>query len=140
MTNKIIYGLITLALAGLAFYGGIKYQQKQAAARISSFSQNGGNNGQIRTRFGNGANGGAVRGEVLSVDANGLTVKNRDGSSRIVLFSGSTVINKADVATKDDIKTGSTVAVFGTINSDGSITAQNVQINPVQPPPPNPTQ
>ena len=71
-----------------------------------------------------------VSGEILSVDANSLTVKLPDGSSKIVTFSDTTQINKADKATAADLKTGVTVAVFGTTNSDGSVTAQNIQLNP----------
>ena len=54
----------------------------------------------------------------------------QDGSSRIVILSASTDINKATKATKEDLKTGERVAVFGTQNADGSVTAQSVQLNP----------
>lgn len=54
----------------------------------------------------------------------------QDGSSKIVLFSDKTEINKAAEATKEDLKVGEKVAVFGTENSDGSVTAQNIQLNP----------
>lgn len=40
-------------------------------------------------------------------------------------------INKATTATKSDLKTGEKVAVFGTPNSDGSVTAQSIQLNPM---------
>jgi len=54
----------------------------------------------------------------------------QDGSSRIVIVSETTQINKAEQATKTDLKIGEKVAVFGQENSDGSVTAQNIQLNP----------
>ena len=145
MKKQIVWGLITVILAGLAFYGGIKYQQRQTVSRFAGFSQNGAgsgtNNGQLRARTGmaNGANGGAVRGEILSVNDTSPTVKQRDGSSKIVIIGSSTSINKAATGTKTDLTTGAQVAIFGTTNSDGSVTAQNIQLNPVTPTSP-PTQ
>jgi len=47
------------------------------------------------------------------------------------LFSETTVINKAVRATIDDLKNGERVAVFGTENTDGFISAQNIQLNPM---------
>ena len=40
-------------------------------------------------------------------------------------------INKAAAATKADLTVGQRVAVFGTTNTDGSVTAANVQLNPM---------
>jgi len=56
-----------------------------------------------------------------------------DGSSKIVLISDSTQINQATTATSVDLKMGITIAAYGTANSDGSITAQSIQINPQVP-------
>ncbi len=70
----------------------------------------------------------AVRGEIVSADDKSVTVKLMDGSSKIVLFGQATTFGKSAVATKADLKTGETVMVFGKDNTDGSVTAQAVQI------------
>lgn len=116
--------IITLVL-GLAagFFIGMKYQQGQTGT--------GRGGGQFAQRFGQGQQGlRPVAGQILSVDDTGITVKARDGSSKIVIISSSTSIDKPTQASKSDLKQGDMVAVFGTQNADGSVTAQNVQINP----------
>jgi len=60
-----------------------------------------------------------------------ITVKLEDGSSKIILLSEKTSINKASEGSITDLTAGEKVAVFGTTNADGSVTAQNIQINPV---------
>ncbi|HYK09001.1 MAG TPA: DUF5666 domain-containing protein [Candidatus Eisenbacteria bacterium] len=120
--------LVVLALGG-GFFAGMQYQKQK-----SPMLAGGTGNGQFFRRFGqNGQNMQAVRpvrGEVLSVDDTGMTVKMMDGSSKIVVVSGSTVFVKSSTAAKADVKSGDTVMVIGTQNSDGSVTAQDVQINP----------
>lgn len=117
--------LITIIAAGAGFYAGTKYQaMQQLAGRNGQFGQG----AQFRQRFGQNAQ--AVRGDIVSMDATGLTIKTRDGSTKIVILSGNTVYMKPVAGTKDDLKTGNTVMVFGAQNSDGSVTAQNIQINP----------
>lgn len=122
--------LIILALGG-GFFAGMQYQKSQRSQFVMN---NFGGNGQFRGRLGNGQNGNQVfrpvRGQVLSVSDTGMTVKMMDGSSRIIVVSGSTTFIKSDTATKSDVKVGDSVMVFGTQNSDGSVTAQNVAINP----------
>lgn len=120
--NLLITVLVALVAAGAGFAGGIKYTQRQRLALRGQFG-----NGQVMgRRVGNFR---PVTGEVLSVDDKSLTVKMPDGGSKIVVLSGTTVISKSDTAAVADIKVGDKVGVFGTDNSDGSVTAQSVQLN-----------
>ncbi|MCL5090523.1 MAG: DUF5666 domain-containing protein, partial [Patescibacteria group bacterium] len=94
----------------------------------------GNTNGNIRQGNGNprtGQNFNAVRGEIISSDDKSITVKLNDGSSKIVFFSEKTEYVKSATAAKSDLKSGNTVMIMGSTNSDGSITAQNIQINPL---------
>ena len=130
MNKNLIIVIVLLVIVGTgAFFGGIQYQKSQ----VPSFA---GGQGGFRQRAAGQGQGGQVafrpiRGNILSIDANGMTVKLQDGSSKIVILSGTTTFMKEASAVKDDIKTGDTVMVTGTTNSDGSVTAQSVQINPV---------
>lgn len=135
MKNNIVIIVVIVILVGAgAFFGGMKYQESKATglhtARQFQGGMGGGQNGQNgQGRF--TGNGRPVAGEILSVDDKSITVKLQDGSSKIVLLSDKTSINKASEGTKDDLKTGQRVAVFGSENSDGSVTASNIQLNPV---------
>jgi Cu/Ag efflux protein CusF len=87
--------------------------------------------GNVAGRFGGqNANFRPVRGQVLSMSNNSLTVKMSDGSTKLVVLSSSTAFMQSTKAVLSDVKTGDTVNVVGTQNSDGSVTAQDVQINP----------
>ena len=112
-TNLTVIALALVVVAGAGgFYAGMKYQQNK---RGTFFTQTG--NGQDRTggimRGGNGTRNGPaspslggfrpVTGEIIKSDDTSITVKLADGSSKIVLVTEKT---------------------------DGSVTAQNVQINP----------
>lgn len=124
----IITVVVALVTAGAGFFGGMQYQKMQRVT-LRQFGANG-NNQFFQRRFG-GQNGGAVVGEILSQDDKSITVKLQDGSSKLVLLSSSTSINKQATGSASDLKTGERVAVFGTTNSDGSVTAQNIQLNPL---------
>lgn len=130
--NVIAIVLLAAVVAGSGgFFIGKKYQEnkRQIFSRQFGNLQNGrqGNQG-----FGNGnrMTFRPVSGEIISQDEKSVTVKAQDGSSKIVLLSENTKINRAAEASKEDLKTGEKVAVFGTANADGSITAENIQINP----------
>lgn len=131
MKNNYIVIAIIVVLVGVgAFFGGMKYQEsKSGRANFPRQFQNdrqGGQNGQGRFMGGNRP----VIGEILSVDDKSITIKLQDGSSKIVLLSDKTSINKASDATQVDLKVGERVLATGTDNSDGSVTAQNIQLNP----------
>lgn len=122
----IIFIVVLIIVSGSAFWGGMKYQENKTPVRFGSLNQT---QNQFRQRAGN--NGGrAVNGEVLNIDTNGLTVKLPDGSSKIVLFNGKTTVIQATASATSNIKTGEKIMVFGTDNSDGSVMAVSIQINP----------
>ena len=128
-TTIAVMAIVVILVAVGAFFGGMKYQQgKQQSPRQF--------NGAQGQRTGSGATGNRtgfrpVSGEIISADDKSITVKLQDGSSKIVLLSDKTEINKADQATKADLKVGEKVAAFGQENSDGSVTAQSIQLNPL---------
>ena len=138
MKNAKVVAPVILVLVGLGagFFGGYQYRNYKLNQTRGSFTAGGASGAQRFTGTrGTGQNGmmgrgGAVTGSVLSIDANGVTVKLTDGSSKIVLFSSSTTYSNTVTASQTDLKVGTNVAVFGAANSDGSVTATSVQINP----------
>lgn len=129
--QQIVITLVVAIVVGAAgFFGGMQYQKSKAtAANVQSgLNRQGRVGGQ--GRFGGQNGGNATRGQVISTSDTGITVKLADGSSKIVLISGSTQVGKEATAAKSDIQNGDQVVVFGMANSDGSVNAQNVQINP----------
>jgi hypothetical protein len=129
--NLMITILFVILVGGASFFGGMKYQQGKVKSFTNQFS--GGNrviNGQRTMGSGNRNGNGMtpVAGEVTSKDDKSITVKMNDGSSKIIIYSNSTVINKTDTGSIEDVKVGENISVFGTSNTDGSVTAQNIQI------------
>ena len=148
--NKLIAIVIATAVVvgGGAFYGGMKYaQSKVPQGRLSqadfqnlqNFSPEerqqrlqelGANAGGFRGGQRGGNAGGFTTGEIISKDDKSVTVKLRDGGSKIVFLSDSTEITKSAAGTLSDLEVGKNISVNGTTNSDGSITAQLIQLRP----------
>jgi hypothetical protein len=128
--ERIIFIVLIVLVAAGAFFGGMQYGKAGANNQLNRFNR--GTNGR---QFGNG-NGVSARGQtvvsgdILSSGDNTLTVKLTDGSSKIVILSGNTAISQNATASASDLKNGERVMVIGTQNSDQSVTAQNIQINP----------
>lgn len=123
----IITLLLVIIVGGGAFIAGMKYQQlKGQTSRFGNLQGN--RNGQFQQR-----NQGfrPLDGEIINSDDKSVTVKLQDGSSKIILLTDTTSYNKSAEGSKADLKTGERVAIFGTTNSDGSVTAQNIQLNPI---------
>ena len=74
--------------------------------------------------------GGFVTGQVIAKDTSSITIKLRDGGSQILLLGGSTIIMKATTGTLADLAIGSDITATGASNSDGSLTAQSIQLRP----------
>ena len=132
--KKIITGVVAVVVAVGIFFGGVSYGKGQAAATAQTQGTRG--NGQFAGRQAGtrGAGGGGfVIGDILSKDATSITVKLRTGGSAIVFTGSSTQVMKSTAGSLDDLSIGSTVMVQGTPNSDGSVTAQSIQIRPSSP-------
>jgi hypothetical protein len=72
--------------------------------------------------------GGFVSGSIMAEDSNSITVKLADGSTKIVLYSGSTNINVSQAGSAADLVVGKDVTITGTANTDGSVTATRIQM------------
>ena len=136
--NKNVMMIIMLAVGlGAGFFGGMTYQKSKVPSFAAGGTFGGTNSGQVRRGGATGAGGAsnnfrATMGTIVSADTNSITVKMADGSSKIVLLTGSTTVGKNTAASNTDLTTGQTVQIFGTTNSDGSVTAQSIQLNPEQ--------
>ncbi len=127
--SKIISAVVVLILMGGSFWGGITYA-KAHPTRGQFNTQFGGAAGGRAGGFGRGGMGGASVGQVVSADKTTMTIKLASGSTQIVLFSTSTQIMKSVAGTASDLSAGTNVIIMGQPNSDGSLTAQSVQIRP----------
>jgi hypothetical protein len=144
MDSKMIAGVVVgaLVIGGGSFYGGMQYSNQSRASLRGQFAAQGAGRGGVAGaggRFG-GAGGGFVAGTILSKDATSITLQlggpnasstnNGATGSKIVLVNGSTEIGKFTTGTAGDLSVGDQVTVQGSANSDGSVTAQMIQIRP----------
>ncbi len=131
MNKNILIVIALVAVGAGSFYGGMQYGKKTNGGddRAARSGQFGGGRGE-RGGFGRQSNGGFVAGEILFKDDKSITLKLRDGGSKIVFVSSSTQVMKSEAGTVNDLKVGEQVSTMGTANSDGSVNAQSVQIRP----------
>lgn len=122
--------LVVLVLIVSSFYAG----------RLSVSSKNlpsngaqgrGMMNGITRGQGNQALRGNMVNGEIISQDDKSLTLKLADGGSKLVYFSASTTVSQMTSTPVSDLSVGQTVMINGSANSDGSISAQSIQVRAV---------
>jgi hypothetical protein len=139
MANKKIISIafLVIIIVGVgSFYGGTVYEKNTATSQKSAQrgvnGQFAGANGQERGQ--RGPNGkGFVNGQITAKDDKSITVKEQDGSSKIVYFSNSTTVGKSVDGSATDLIVGEQVMVNGQSDAPGTVTAQNIQIRPIRP-------
>lgn len=136
--NKlIISGIVVLAIVA-GFFGGVYYQKNQSvnsmgktrADRNDAFTQDRGSGMGMNDRPGSDMRGGVISGEISNKDESGMTIKMADGSSKIILVNNDTKYTISSEADSTKVVVGEKVAVFGESNSDGSVTASSIELNP----------
>ena len=131
ITKIIIVSSILIVASGL---GGFKYGQSKVPnlrqsqlGAVGSFGSQAG--GVTRRSL---ASGGVVAmGDIIKKDDQSLTLKLRDGGSKIVWYSSSSEVSKMAIGNASDLAVGEVVSVTGTANSDGSLVAKTIQLRSV---------
>lgn len=142
---------VAVVVGGGAFYAGMKYGQTKTPAgftqkdfqnlrnlspeeRQQRLQQMG--TAGIGFRGGNSESSGFASGEIISKDDKSVTIKLRDGGSKIIFYSDSTEVDKFVSGTPSDLEIGKTITINGKTNQDGSITAQSIQLRSANTPAP----
>ena len=129
--------VVALVVGGGGFYAGEKYQAGQAPAATTGAGTFAGRGaGGFAGRTG-GAGGGATFGTIVAMDASSITVQLPTSTStaattgsKVVLYDSSTQVQELQSVSPSSLSVGQSVTVAGTTNSDGSVTAQSIQIRP----------
>jgi hypothetical protein len=125
MNKEILLILAAAVIAGAGFSGGMIYEKSANKSRF----QNPGNfslekSGQI----GNRGQNQPISGEIISKDETGITVKLKDGGSKIIFVSSSTKITESVEKNSDSLSIGTQAVIIGSSDSNGIITASSIQM------------
>jgi hypothetical protein len=71
-----------------------------------------------------------VTGQITAMDSSSVTLQLANGNSEVVFYSTSTPVSEPTTVLANTLKVGTTIMVGGTSNSDGSLTAQTIQVRP----------
>jgi hypothetical protein len=117
--------IIWAVIVVVALVGGIFYGKSSTASQATSRSLSA---SSTRSGFGRAAGGGFVSGQIISVDANSMTVSLANGNSQVVYYSSSTQVMKPTIVPASDLVAGTRVMIGGTADSSGVLTAQSIQV------------
>ncbi len=123
---------LSIIIAAGIFYGGFAYGkslsgQNSATNAVTFINTRGNKMGTTTGAYGGFGGGSATTGTVVSSDSTSVTVALKSGSV-VVFYSNSTPILKTTSGTSADIVAGENITVIGAANSDGSITANSIQL------------
>ncbi|HTR19111.1 MAG TPA: hypothetical protein VMH91_04025 [Candidatus Paceibacterota bacterium] len=127
--------VVAVVFAGGGYYVGAKAQTSPAPT--SRFSGGGGATFVGRGGGGFGGGGGATIGTILQVGNGSITLQLPNSTSttattgtKIVLVGSQTQVQELQSVPVSSLSVGQTITVNGTANSDGSVTANSIQVLP----------
>ena len=117
----IIWAVIVI----VALVGGVVYGKSSVASPAKGTAASATRSGYART---GAAGGGFVSGQIISVDTDSLTVSLANGNSQVVFYSDATQVMKPTIVPASTLVAGTRVMIGGMANSDGSLSAQSIQV------------
>ena len=130
--KKYTVHVVWLVIALIALGGGY-YFGKANAGGNSGVALSGGALGSSSRRFagaGGASGGNFVTGQISAIDSSSITLQLSNGNSQVVFYSSSTPVVKPTTVSPSTLTAGIDVMINGTANSDGSLTAQTIQVRP----------
>jgi len=131
--KTIIWIIICVVLVAVALFVGTKIPNNKKINPAGNFGQF---NTQLGQRSGNqtrNMGSGMTIGEILSKDMQSITIKTRDGGSKIIFYNNKTSIQKTVDGNTDNLIVGKEINVFGSQNTDGSVNAQTISVRSASP-------
>jgi phage baseplate assembly protein gpV len=122
--------IIWLLVAIVALVGGFYWGRANGTASRGSFAGAGTFSSSTRRFAGTGgaASGGLAAGQITAMDSSSITLQLANGNSEVVFYTSSTPVSEPTTVLPSTLKVGTNVMVTGTSNSDGSVTAQTIQV------------
>lgn len=130
--KKIKTYIIWVIVAIIALVGGIFWGKAMGASGAASTQRPFAGAFASSTRGfagrGAGAGGSVYAGQVASISGTNLTLQLPNGNSEVVFYATSTPVNEQASVPISKVAKGTNVIINGTANSDGSVTAQSIEI------------
>jgi len=126
--KKYLVHIVWLVVALVALGGGF-YWGKAIAASARGTGRLAGAYGSSTHSFVAGAAGGnLVVGQISAMDSSSITLQLANGNSQVVFYSSSTQVSEPTIVSPSTLSVGTNVMIGGTTNSDGSLTAESIQV------------
>lgn len=125
--KKYLVHIVWLVIAIIALGGGFFWGKASgAASRAAGFA--GAYSSSTRRTAAGAAGGGLVTGAIATMGSSSITLQLANGNSEVVFYSTSTSVSEPTMVSVNALKVGTNVMVAGMSNSDGSLTAQTIQV------------
>ena len=123
---------IIWAVVAVVALGGGYFWGKAGAGNVRTAFSGAGAFGSSTRRFGGGGPNGETLavGQISRVSSSSIMLQLANGNSEVVFYSTSTAVSEPTAVSASDLAAGSNVMVAGSQNSDGSFTANSIQVRP----------
>jgi hypothetical protein len=127
--KKYTVHIVWLVIALVALGGGFYWGKASVAISQGGFAGGAGAYGSSTRRLAGGTTGGGlVSGQIMTMDSSSITLQLANGNSQVVFYSSSTPVSEPTIVSVSKLTVGTNVMIGGTTNSDGSLTAQSIQV------------